>query len=765
MDDNPLARAAKAFVQERLSAFTKATYNPDSRAFKPESVLLKRVSGFPFEAYPDYTAPWHLLQWPHMRWQHVLDVVTIIESLKHVEGELKGEKIALESFQVMILLCLLGPEDPDTKLRLVTEGLLTMARKNAKDLSLDTPIPTPSGWTTMGEIQAGDYVLGSDGLPTLVTNVSEVFHGNTCYDVHFSDGTVITAGGGHLWTTLHRNTPEGATGRVRLTKGKYQAVCTTKQVYDSLYVYRPGDEVENNHAIGPFRGKTVEIVDCVPVQSVPTKCIAVDAFDNLFLAGRGGIPTHNTTLIAGIMTALLVLHEDSYGLSTGNGYVAASDRKQAGLTFKIVNRFISQDEDLGISKLFHIIASSKHMTHITSLVEFEVLSSDAYRAHGLNPAVVIFDELGNVPAPAAEEFFSVLTSGFGAQAEPLTIMMSTQAPTNLHIFSQKVDRCKRINTGNEESLSVAGFVFETPEEFNGAKLDPHDEKTWYLANPGLGSIVSLKDMRKASADVVSMPSGEARYRGLRLNQRANPYNPLISKSKWDLCSGFIDYDELYGRRCYMALDLSGTTDLTCLTAVFDPVTGEEDQRRPVVPYFFMPSRRILERQNQDKVPFVLWSEQGFINTESDETIDYDLVAAQIEFCVKNFDVQGIGADRYRIKDLKPYLHERGMGDLAEDEKFLFAIGQGFKDASPCVDALERAVYNSKLNHGDHPVLTWCMSNTIATSDPAGGRKFDKVKSYGRIDGTVTLAMALRVIELLGHDAEGTSAFETEECAM
>jgi hypothetical protein len=58
-----------------------------------------------------------------------------------------------------------------------------------------------------------------------------------------------------------------------------------------------------------------------------------------------------------------------------------------------------------------------------------------------------------------------------------------------------------------------------------------------------------------------------------------------------------------------------------------------------------------------------------------------------------------------------------------------------------------------------------MSNTIATSDPAGGRKFDKVKSYGRIDGTVTLAMALRVIELLGHDAEGTSAFETEECAM
>jgi replicative DNA helicase len=70
-----------------------------------------------------------------------------------------------------------------------------------KALALDTPLPTPDGWTTMGAVRAGDQLIGADGRPTAVVNAFDVLHGRPCYEVEFSDGSVIVADAEHLWTT------------------------------------------------------------------------------------------------------------------------------------------------------------------------------------------------------------------------------------------------------------------------------------------------------------------------------------------------------------------------------------------------------------------------------------------------------------------------------------------------------------------------------------------------------------------------------------
>jgi len=74
--------------------------------------------------------------------------------------------------------------------------------RTGKALALDTPIPTPTGWTTMGELNVGDLVFGSAGLPTPVLAKSEVFHNHDCYRVTFCDGTSIVADAGHKWAVL-----------------------------------------------------------------------------------------------------------------------------------------------------------------------------------------------------------------------------------------------------------------------------------------------------------------------------------------------------------------------------------------------------------------------------------------------------------------------------------------------------------------------------------------------------------------------------------
>lgn len=73
-----------------------------------------------------------------------------------------------------------------------------------KALALDTPLPTPDGWTTMGEIRVGDQLMAADGSPTTVTHAFDVMHGRPCYEVEFSDGTVIVADAEHLWKTTTR---------------------------------------------------------------------------------------------------------------------------------------------------------------------------------------------------------------------------------------------------------------------------------------------------------------------------------------------------------------------------------------------------------------------------------------------------------------------------------------------------------------------------------------------------------------------------------
>src|SRR5215468_6193364 len=70
-----------------------------------------------------------------------------------------------------------------------------------KALAIGTPLPTPSGWTTMGEVAVGDQLIGADGRPATVVAATEVMNGRPCYEVEFSDGEVIVADGQHQWVT------------------------------------------------------------------------------------------------------------------------------------------------------------------------------------------------------------------------------------------------------------------------------------------------------------------------------------------------------------------------------------------------------------------------------------------------------------------------------------------------------------------------------------------------------------------------------------
>jgi replicative DNA helicase len=100
-----------------------------------------------------------------------------------------------------------------------------------KALALDTPLPTPTGWTTMGEVRPGDHLIGADGRPTCVLAATEVMTGRPCYEVAFSTGEVIVADARHQWLT-HRGAGSATA-----------EVLTTEQIAARIGGGRPGHAI------------------------------------------------------------------------------------------------------------------------------------------------------------------------------------------------------------------------------------------------------------------------------------------------------------------------------------------------------------------------------------------------------------------------------------------------------------------------------------------------------------------------------------------
>jgi len=190
-----------------------------------------------------------------------------------------------------------------TDLDALTNGLhpgqmIVLAARPAmgKALALDTPLATPDGWTTMGEVAVGDLVMGADGRPTRVVAATEVMVDRPCYDVEFSDGSVLVADAEHQWQVA-------AFGEQRILTTEGLAELLGRQVLTVIErVPAPGS------AVAPLVWK-VEAVRAVA--SVPVRCIEVEAADHLYLAGRSMIPTHNSTLGLDIARSAAIKHNQA----------------------------------------------------------------------------------------------------------------------------------------------------------------------------------------------------------------------------------------------------------------------------------------------------------------------------------------------------------------------------------------------------------------------------------------------------------------------
>jgi phage terminase large subunit-like protein len=170
------------------------------------------------------------------------------------------------------------------------------------------------------------------------------------------------------------------------------------------------------------------------------------------------------------------------------------------------------------------------------------------------------------------------------------------------------------------------------------------------------------------------------------------------------------------------------------------LTAKHEGKWQMKPMFWLPEDGLAERARQDRVPYDVWHKQGHLIATPGSAIEYEFVAQRLWDLFGKYSIRKIAFDRWNFKNLKPWLQRVGFSDEMIKEHFI-EFGQGFQSMGPAVNAFEADLVSDKVVHDGNPVLTMCVANAVGRSEPAGGRKPDKERSRGRIDGVVAMLMA------------------------
>ena len=649
--------------------------------------------------------------------------VRFIEMLKHTKGKWAGKRFWLFPWQEQVIRDIFGVVDANGKRQFRT-AYVEIPKKNGKQLALDTPIPTPDGFTTMGELKVGDLVFDEKGKPCHVVAKSAVDDTEQAYRLTFKDGSSIVAGARHLWDceyiygkrknvlwnteTIYRKLANGRTV-IRIP------VC--KSLHEKVYGKVPGDY----HYI----------LDIQPVpHPVKMQCIQVDSPSHLYLAGPSMVPTHNSELAAAI--ALYLLYAD--GEASPEVYGAAADRQQAGIVYELARQMTEMNPVL--MKRSKIMTAGKRIVYSRNSGFYQVLSAEVGTKHGLNVSGLVFDELHTQPN---RQLYDVLTKGSGdAREQPLYFLITTAGTDRESICYEVHTKAVDILAGRRIDHTFYPVVYGLSDE-----EDWTDEENWRKANPSLDQTISIERVRDMFREAMNNPAEENVFKQLRLNMWVSSLTRFIPEHIYDIGNKPIDMEALKGRDCYAGLDLSSTDDITAFVLMFPPRT--EDEKYIMLPFFWIPEDTIPQRVRRASVPYDVWRKQGYLNATEGNVIHYGFIEKFIEKLGEQYHIKEIAFDRWGATQMTQNLE--GMGFT------VVPFGQGYQSMSPPTKEFYKLLMEGRIIHGGNPIMRWMSGNVVVDRDPAENIKPTKAKSPEKIDGIVAAIMALD--RCIRHEEHGS----------
>lgn len=438
------------------------------------------------------------------------------------------------------------------------------------------------------------------------------------------------------------------------------------------------------------------------------------------------------SLLASIVGLYMLLGDGEPGPEV---YAVATKKDQAKIIWTESKRMVRKSGTL-LKRVKPLVAELS--SELFNDGTFKPLASDSDTLDGLNIYCGLMDEIHQWKD--GRKLYDIIADGVTAREQPLIYITSTAGSIREDIYDQKYEEAERVINGlfDEEGykdIHFFPFIYE---------LDKREEWTdpecWKKANPGLGTIKNYnalaEKVRKAQEN-----------RALVKNLVCKEFNIRETSTESWLTFEQIDNQEMYDIRELKprygigGCDLSSTTDLTCATMVF---MVPEDEHIYVKQMYWIPEDLLEKRVREDKIPYDIWLEKGYLRTCPGNRMHYKYVVdwyrelqEQDDIYLFKCGVDGWSAS-YFVEEMK-----NTFGQAVIDLVF-----QGKKTLSGPMKALGADLEKKRVIYGNNPVLKWCLCNTSVDRDrndniqPAKGKQ----GATRRIDGMASLLDAYVELE-------------------
>lgn len=376
-----------------------------------------------------------------------------------------------------------------------------------------------------------------------------------------------------------------------------------------------------------------------------------------------------------------------YGLFAGEAgaevYSAAGDRQQARIVFNE-----ARDQIMNSPTLLERCKVYRDAIEVPKFnAVYRVLSADGKLQQGLNPSLVIFDELH---IQKNDDLWDALTLGSGARKDPMVIGITTAGFDLDTIAGRLYNYGKSVANGEIEDDNFGFFWWEAPPDCN-----IFDRKSWKTANPNLKhGLLDAEDM-----EVSARQTSEMAFRRYRLNQWVRTQESWLPVGTWDRCVGEVELDPYLPS--YVGIDMALKHDSVAVVIV----------------------------QQQEKgicVQSAIWHPDDF-------GIDVSAIESHIRDLHRNYSVQEFAYD--------PAFFQRSAEALADDGLPMVEFPQSASRMVPACGNAYELIVSGKLIHDGSPMFTdQVLSAAQRMTD--NGWRLSKGKSRRKIDACIAMIMAL-----------------------
>lgn len=396
--------------------------------------------------------------------------------------------------------------------------------------------------------------------------------------------------------------------------------------------------------------------------------------------------------------------------------VAANSASQASILFKMASSYL---KSLGgkVDKLFRRFRDRIMFDKTDS--SMRVVSADASRLDGLNCNFAVVDEISQAPN---SDVYDVLESSMGSRQQPLMCCCTTRSNNQSGFYKELEQSGIDVMRGLKQDDSVFCLVYTLDDGD-----DCEDEKVWKKCSPNLGISVSEDFYRQQITKMKNNPSQTTAIMTKVFNVWTSTSNVWIPQSYTFKVMDKVKMDDFKDKLLYLSFDLASTSDLTCLSAMY-----EDNGIYYFKNWYYLPQEALKTSTNKDN--YKKWQRQGFLTVTQGNVTDYDYVMNDIQKLQDNSEgIVRISYDSWNATDFTIRLTESGFN--------MKPYSQSIGSMNRPTKAIERLIMEGKnIVIDKNPITLFCFENSVPKPDYNDNIKIIKESYENKIDGVIAIIM-------------------------